>query len=205
MPCSIPATSAGNIIGKMAGTTKNCYKAPLRSSISATTAGTLRGSVATAGSLQLPGRRNFHRHSRPGPAKRPLEASKVAPGRCRLASAGAEGERRSLATSSSCEPLLQQATSAAASYGPNLLSRHFWPAIAAGARQALAAWTGRANPADSSPRLLHLRLDQGIRLVLALVPLHAGEVAPVAKQQLRGNEHPSGQPCKATGVAARAA
>ena len=161
MPCSIPATSAGNIIGKMAGTTKNCYKAPLRSSISATTAGTLRGSVATAGSLQLPGRRNFHRHSRPGPAKRPLEASKVAPGRCRLASAGAEGERRSLATSSSCEPLLQQATSAAASYGPNLLSRHFWPAIAAGALQALAAWTGRANPADSSPRLLHLRLDQG--------------------------------------------
>jgi hypothetical protein len=158
-----------------------------------------------AGSLQLPGRRNFHRHSRPGPAKRPLEASKVAPGRCRLASAGAEGERRSLATSSSCEPLLQQATSAAASYGPNLLSRHFWPAIAAGALQALAAWTGRANPADSSPRLLHLRLDQGIRLVLALVPLHAGVVAPVAKQQLRGNEHPSGQPCKATGVAARAA
>ena len=39
MPCSIPATSAGNVIGKMAGTTKNCYKAPLRSSISATTAG----------------------------------------------------------------------------------------------------------------------------------------------------------------------
>ena len=40
MPCSISATSAGNIIGKIAGTTKDWYNAPLRGSISATGAGT---------------------------------------------------------------------------------------------------------------------------------------------------------------------
>ena len=52
---------------------------------------------------------------------------------------GAKGMRRSLATSSSCEQHYMQAAYAEASRGASTLHRHFGPAPAAEALQALAA------------------------------------------------------------------
>ena len=68
---------------------------------------------------------------------------------------GAMGMRRSLATSSSCEQHYLQAAYAEASRGASILHRHFGPAPAAEALQALAAKTGRANPKTRSHRQLH--------------------------------------------------
>ena len=68
---------------------------------------------------------------------------------------GAKGMRRSLATSSSCEQRYMQAAYAEASRGASTLHRHFGPAPAAEALQALAAKTGRANPKTRSHHQLY--------------------------------------------------
>ena len=70
-----------------------------------------------------------------------VDARKRVPrnGRLLPATMGANGMRRNLATSSSCEQHYMQAAYAEASRGASTLHRHFGPAPAAEALQALAA------------------------------------------------------------------